>query len=167
MSENTLSPEMTLALSKQLESLAKDMRDAVGPGEYEFEHHVSLVVKGKMTVDEDTMATPSNKIPWKTALALFMRYAGITGDHAQKALIKAMKEAADIEKLPDKAKKKKASEILRESTDLNEAEEKVQDALKTLKKVPRRGAVRPKVSVGVLGVKSIWMDEDSAKSSTG
>lgn len=125
--------EVLLGLSKLLEKEAKRVRDGVEAGEYDLDTVVHLHVSGVLEVGEDTSATPTHKIPWKTVFALFLHHAGITRELAMDKLVLAMQEAL---KTGDDA-----AELLAALAPLEEAESLVQAGLQELPKEPRRGAV--------------------------
>jgi len=124
----------TLALAKLITELAKDSRNKVQPGSYTMDETVTLRVVGTLSVLSDTEYTPTTSIPWKTALALFVRYAGITREAALEALVKAMTEAI---KSGDGAE-----DVLAAMVDLEAAETQVQASLDKLPLEPRKGAVK-------------------------
>lgn len=128
-----------VGLAKVLEKSAKAQRDAVVPGKYAVDEELTLHVKGAVAVAEDAAYTPTADIPLKAALALFLRYSGITGPAAMDALVRAMKEAA--------AMNDEALKAIREMADLDAAEKAVNDALGELPKKSRRGAVKATLEV--------------------
>lgn len=136
----------TTALSKALGKLAKGSRPDLSAGEHEVDSIVTLHVTGKMKVGADETYTPTANIPIKIALALFLRYAGVTGPAAMEALVKAMNEAREIGELPDKEKKTKLAAI-REIADLNAAEARVNEMVGKLDDAVRVGKVTGKVAV--------------------
>jgi hypothetical protein len=125
-----------LALAKLLEKEAKATRDVVKPGDYKIDTEVRLHVEGTLQVAEDHEYTPTTSIPWKTTLALFVRYAGITREHALRGLVQAMTEALKADE--------GAEELVAALADLDEAEAEVQASLDELPKQERRGAVSAK-----------------------
>lgn len=130
----------TRALKDALDKEAKRTRDEIPVGTHEIDETVSLHIKGTMSVLEDEDYGPTAEIPLKVSLALFMRYAGVTGDLAMSALTKAMKEAMEIQGLPAKERKTKLAAI-REIADLETAEQKVQKSLDELPGKTRKGRV--------------------------
>ena len=134
------------ALGKALEKDAKKVRGELEPGDHTVEGTVTLDYKGTVNILEDETYIPTITVPFKTALALFVRYAGITREAAMEGLVKAMTEALETEKLKGK-EKKAAVEAIRELADLTEAEEKVRAGLAALPKETRNGKVTVKVAV--------------------
>jgi hypothetical protein len=134
------------ALGKALPKLAKKDRGSLKPGEYKVKGTVTLAYDGKVKVSEDESYIPTVSIPLKTALALFLRYSGVTGPAARDALIKAMTEALEIEKLSGK-EKKAAIEAIREVADLDAAEKAVRAGLDELPLATRDGKVTANVDV--------------------
>jgi hypothetical protein len=134
------------ALAKSLTKQAKKARESLSSGDHEVEGEITLFYKGDVTVLPDETYTPTADIPLKVALALFVRYSGITRDAAMEALIKAMKKALEIEELKGKDKKL-AVEAIREIADLDEAEETMRAGLDKLPLKDRKGKVLAKVAV--------------------
>jgi hypothetical protein len=125
-----------LGLSKLLEKQAKLARPDVEAGEHDLDATVTLHVSGTLSVGDDTMATPSHKIPWKVAFALFLQHAGITRERAMDGLVYAMQAALELDE--------DAAELVQSLADLEAAEELVQAGLDELPKEPRKGAVSAK-----------------------
>jgi len=140
---------ITTALGKALDKQAKKQRDDLTPGEHEVEGEITLSYSGTVKVSEDESYTPTTSIPLKVALALFLRYSGVTGPTARDALIKAMTEALEIERLSGK-EKRAAVEAIREVADLDAAEEAVRKGLAELPEATRKGKVSAKVTVEVV-----------------
>jgi hypothetical protein len=134
------------ALGKALEKEAKEVRGELKPGDHVVEGEVTLCYTGTVNILEDETYTPTIAVPFKTALALFVRYAGITREAAMEGLVKAMKEAMETEKLTGK-KKKEAVEAIRELADLAEAEERVREGLAELPKETRNGKVTVRMAI--------------------
>jgi len=134
------------ALSKELGKKAKKVRGDLKPGEHEIEGEVTLAYQGIVNVLVDEKYIPTVDIPLKVALALFVRYAGITREAAIEALIKAMTKALEIEKLKGK-ERERAIEAIREIADLDAAEKTVRDGLEKLPEKTRAGKVIAKVEV--------------------
>ncbi len=132
-------------LAKTLEKAAKKDRSVLPTGDFEVDTLVTLHVQGSIKIGEDTERVPTADLPIKTALALFVRYSGVTGEHALKALQRAMREA--IENGED------AAEGLAEATMLDEAEKRVRSTLEDLPKVSRKGRVTIKATATPLGEK--------------
>lgn len=85
-----------LAISKAIKDRAeKEARANLAPGI----HNVDTLVRvsGSLTINPDETYIPTAEIPVKAALALFIRYCGITRDAAENALVRAMTEALNRE----------------------------------------------------------------------
>lgn len=130
------------ALAKTLETMAKDARDELAPGEYAVATKVTLDVQGTVRVSDDELYTPTTSVPVKAALALFMRYSGCTGPAAMAALVRAMTEAV--------AMGEKGAKTIPEVADLEAAEERVLAGLAKLPAKSRRGKVCVKAAVQVV-----------------
>lgn len=148
------SPVLTAALAKALERQAKAGRDRLEPGTHRVNTEVTLSVRGTVKVGEDEEFIPTVAFPHKLTMALFMRYAGATGPNAMKALVRALSEALDINRLPEAQKEAKLAAI-REVADLAVAEEAVRESLADLPKATRRGRVSVKVKVDAVEIASI------------
>jgi len=148
-----LDPAVLAALANILGKDAKGGRENLEPGEYNIDAEVTLSVKGGIEVLEDESYTPTVKIPHKLAMALFIRYSGVTGPAAMNALVKAMTEALAIEALEGKAKKA-AVKAISEVADLDAAEEVVAKGLGELPKESRAGKVIVNASVNVVAAGS-------------
>lgn len=125
-----------VALAKLLEKLAEKNRSEVEPGSYNLDKLVTVRLRGVLDVAEDTEYTPTCSLPWKTVLALFVRYSGITREKALETLVLAMQEALKTDK--------DAAKLLSETIDLDEAEARVQACLGELPKQSRKGQVATK-----------------------
>lgn len=134
------------ALGKALENQAKGLRALLTPGEHTVAGRVILDYEGKVQVGDDEQYIPTVAIPLKVAMALFLRYAGVTGPHAQKALMRAMKEALEIEAM-GLADKKSAYDAIKELSELDDAEQEIRKGLDALPPKVRRGKVGVKMSV--------------------
>jgi len=130
---------VTAALAKELEKLATSGRNSLPVGKHTVDATVTLHVEGRVTVSADGDYLPTTSIPLKATLALFMRYAGVTGPLAMDALIKAMSEAITLDE--------EAVALLAEVADLDAAEAKVRAGLDALPRKPRKGNVTVKVAV--------------------
>jgi hypothetical protein len=150
---NKLEPAVLAALANVLSKDIKKVRDELKPGEYSLDAEVTLAVKGTVEVLEDEEYTPTAKIPHKLAMALFVRYAGVTGPLAMDALVKAMTEAMAIEALEGKAKKA-ALKAIGEVADLDAAEKVVIKGLGELPKESRNGKVNVSAKVSVVAAGS-------------
>ena len=125
--------KVLIGVAKLLEKKAKAARDKVKPGEYEIDEEVILHILGTLNVNEDTAYIPTSSIPYKTVLALFARYCGITRETALQHLENAMHQALSLGD--------DAAELIKAVADLDAAEARVQATLEALPKVVRRGAV--------------------------
>jgi hypothetical protein len=125
-----------LGLAKLLEKDGKKARPGVRAGEYEIDEEILIRLVGTLNVGEDHTYTPTVSMPWKTVLALFTRYCGITREAALGHLEAAMKAAL--------AEGENAAELLAAVADLEEAEARVQESLDELPQMVRKGAVSTK-----------------------
>jgi len=137
------------ALARYFTKKADECRPQLKAGEHRVEARVSVNLLGVLEVKEDSEYTPTTSIPYKAAFALFLRYAGMTGPSAMKALIRALTEASQIGRINNKEAREARIAAIREVADLDEAERLVQTSLGTLPKSKRNGAVHSKVSAGV------------------
>jgi len=144
-----LTPAVLAALAAELAKSAKDGRIMLDVGEHSVHAEVTLAIDGSVTVSEDEIYTPTTSIPLKLALALTIRYAGITGPLAMNALVRAMTEALTIDALTGKAKKT-AEAAISELADLDAAEARVLAGLAELPKKSRMGKVKVVAKVEVL-----------------
>lgn len=124
------------ALARELSRQATKARDELPTGEHEIDATVTLHVSGTVDVGEDVYYRPTASIPLKKALALFVRYSGVTGPAAMDALVRAMRDAVYT-----------PEEALDELADLEHAEKQVLAGLERLPPALRRGAVRVDVAV--------------------
>jgi len=97
----------------------------LAPGDHDFD--ITVRVSGSLRKGEDYERTPTASVPLKQALALFVRYCGITRKAALSALTKAMTEALDTGTQVD-------MEVV------NTAEKMVMDSLEEMPKVNVSGA---------------------------
>ena len=134
------------ALADVLGKESKKSRDQIKVGDHAIDTTVTLRVTGTVEVAEDEDYTPTTDIPLKLTLALFMHHAGVTGEHAMNALVKAMNEAMEVDALPAKEKKAKLAAI-REVADLDAAEKRVRAGLDKLPAKSRHGKVTCHVEV--------------------
>lgn len=86
-----------LAAAATLATMAKDAREAIEPGVYQTTGKFIVELDGTMTINEDETYKATTSIPFKSVLALFIHYSGITGDHAQVALERALKESLELD----------------------------------------------------------------------
>ena len=84
-----------LAIEKAASKTAKaeNARDKLTPGTYSVETVVK--VSGTLTVAPDTERVPTVSIPLLPALALALRYAGVTGNAARDAILRGVREALE------------------------------------------------------------------------
>jgi len=143
---STLNVQTLTALANLLMKEAKARRETLTPGEYSIDEQVTLDVKGLIRVFEDHSYQPTTSIPLKVTLALFLRYSGVTGQHAISALVRAMSEALVIDELP-KEERRTTVEAIRELADLEEAERIVTSSLEQLPPQNRKGRVNVKATV--------------------
>jgi len=136
-----LTPAVLAALAAELAKSAKDGRIMLDVGEHSVHAEVTLAIDGSVTVSEDEVYTPTTSIPLKLALALTLRYAGVTGPYAMAALVRAMTEAIAIDALTGKAKKS-AEAAIGELADLDAAEAMVIAGLAEMPKKSRLGKVK-------------------------
>jgi hypothetical protein len=133
-----------LGLAKAIEKLAKteEAREAVKPGAYNLDQEVVIHLSGSLKVGEDSEYTPTTSIPYKTAMALFLRYSGVTRDAAMNALVKAMTDAIKLG-----AEGEESAELVAAMADIAEAEATVQKGLDALPNKTKLGAVTQKLQV--------------------
>lgn len=127
-----------LAVSKLVETEIKARGERPNVGRHTVSDEVRIGVDGTVNVSADEEYTPTVKIPLKVAFALFVRYSGITGEHALNALQKAMSEALTLDE--------EAQEKIAEIAVLDAAQQKVSDMLGSLPKAKRSGKVTIKVT---------------------
>lgn len=151
-------PAVVIALTSQLKKLAKGQRPLLAPGVHQISQRVSFDLVGEMTVGEDHERTPTQSIPYKTAFALFVRYSGVTGEAAAKAMERALHEAIAMERDGEPDAKAKAT-LLKGVADLDDAEKIVQKQLDALPKKSVRGTVVCK-KVKVTMSEITLLDED-------
>lgn len=130
-----MDPLIVAALARTLKKQKSDLT----PGKHTVDAVVTLTIHGTVTVGESTFYRPTASIPLKSALALFMRYSGVTGPAAMNALVRAMSEAVTTPEAE-----------LREIADLEAAEAQVRAGLERLPLAPRAGAVKVDVKVSEL-----------------
>jgi hypothetical protein len=130
----------TLALICAQKAIADELkkRDGLEPGTYNVvDESVNVSMSGLCEVNVPEMFTPTVEIPLKVSLALFMRYSGITGQHALNALERAMTEALTLGV--------KGEKTIVECATLDKYEEKVKVMLGELPKKERKGKTLVKV----------------------
>lgn len=154
-----MEPAVVRALSDVLGKHAKKSRDDLAIGNHAIDATVTLRVRGTVEVLEDESYVPTAEIPLKITLALFMHHAGITGEHAMNALVKAMQEAMEVDELSAKEKKAKLAAI-REIADLDAAEKRVREGLAKLPEKKRHGKVSSDVEIAEVAVTSTQDEED-------
>jgi|CXWL01.1.fsa_nt_gi hypothetical protein len=120
------------ALSKIVkDARQKELRKQQSVGK----HTVDLAVRvsGHFEVKADEQYTPTAHVPIKTALALFVRYSGITAPHALKLLERAMALAVILGE--------QGETMLKDFADLDKYEEQVAAMFQNLPKAKRSGKV--------------------------
>lgn len=122
-----------LAIQKAAEKVAKEekTRDKINPGTYQVS--VNVKVTGTLTVAPDTERVPTVSIPLLPALALALKYAGVTGQAARNAILRGVREALEAGKA--------AADILPEGLEAEVAALKKSIAAE-LPKTPVKGAVK-------------------------
>jgi len=125
-------------VTKQAAKAAK-AREEVAAGDYKFDTVLTFNLKGELRVAEDFEWTPTVSIPIKETLALFMRYCGATREAAMAGLMRAMKEAHELEE--------KGETCIAELADLKEMEKQVVESLGQLPKELKKGAVTGKLTL--------------------
>jgi hypothetical protein len=138
---NKINTATLVSLAKALDTELKSRED-LAPGIHAVSDSVNLTLSGSVEVNEPETYTPTINIPLKVTMALFVRYSGITGAAALKALEKAMSEALTLDK--------KAVKLISELAVLEQAEEKVTAMLGELPKAERKGKTFVKVEVNGL-----------------
>jgi len=128
-------------LSKAFEKLAKkeQAREGLSAGEHNVDATVTVKINGSISVGEDFPAKPTSSIPWKTAMALFVRYSGATGETAMNALVRAMSEAIQADE--------EAEKLILKSVDLEKAVKLVEKKLEDLPKKNKPGVVRTDLEI--------------------
>ena len=117
MSDSIATPELVAIGKLFKEPAIKAASAALPAGEHEIDLTVRLT--GKLVKGDDYTRLDTVSVPLIAALALAVRYAGATGDAAQKAICRAVREAAEMDK---------------DSRAILEAKDGVADAVKDLKK---------------------------------
>ena len=112
-------------------ALSKIEKGVLPVGDHPFD--ALIHIKGMVRQGEASQYIPTTSIPIKMALALFVRYCGVTRDAALAALVQAMREAL--------ATGEKGADTIAEVALLDEAEAKVVAAIGQLPKKTRSGQV--------------------------
>jgi len=135
-----------LGLAKAIEKLAKteEAREGCAPGAYQIDQEVVVHLSGSIKIGEDSEYTPTTSIPYKTAMALFVRYSGITGPAAMTALTRAMTEAIQLG-----AEGAESAEMVAAIADIEAAENVVQAGLDKLPKKTKAGTVTQKLTADI------------------
>lgn len=122
-----------LALEKAAAKTAKseNARAQLAPGTYSVDALVK--VSGTLTVAPDTERVPTVSIPLLPALALALKYAGVTGQAARDAILRGVREALEAGQA--------AADILPEGLETEVAALKKSIAAE-LPKTPVNGAVK-------------------------
>lgn len=139
----TAHPATVAALAKLASDRAKKGRADLKAGAYSFSEDITLHVEGTVLVSEDETYVPTTSVPTKATLALFMRYAGVTGPAALEALKRAMTEAIELDS--------KAAGALAEMADIEATEAAVVAGMEALPKKTRKGKVNVKATMNVVG----------------
>ena len=142
MNDNVLIRALADYFGKQAKKTRKDLP----VGEHSLDEVITLHVRGGVKVGKNTEYRPTGEIPTKLAFALFIHYSGITGPAAMKALVKALKQAAELAALPEKELETKLAAI-REVADLAQAEAEVTKGLAQLPLKTRNGTVKTIVEI--------------------
>lgn len=161
MDSKTLIPPVLAAIAAELAKGAKESRDGLAVGEHPVCAEITLSIDGTVNVGEDERYVPTTSIPLKLALALTLRYAGVTGPAAMNALVRAMTEAIEIDALTGKAKKS-AEAAISELADLDKAEAMVLAGLAALPEKSRKGKVRVDAKVEILSASADAVVRDVA-----
>ena len=78
------------ALANVLAKVAKARRGEIAAGKLKVDERVTLHLTGEVLTLPDSEQTPTSHVPTMLSWALFIHHAGITGDAAVSALVKAM-----------------------------------------------------------------------------
>ena len=106
-------------------------RAEIRPGQYEIDFIVRF--RGILSVAQDTEKSSTVSIPLLPALALALRYAGITGQAAQKAILAGVKAAL--------LQKESPADVLSAGLE-GEIERLKKEIQKSLPKTPVKGKVK-------------------------
>ena len=139
----------TLALSKLVkDGDIKTARPTVKVGSYPVE--LTVKVTGTLAVGADNDRRPTAAVPTLAALALAMKYAGITGPHAKVAITRAMAEAMANAATSGYESGASEAALLAAHPEIAEMIGAVKGALDTLPKLPCAGPVKFTGSVETL-----------------
>ena len=143
MSNPSLANISTAVLHLIQKSVANELknRERLAVDTYCHEASATINVTGTVKVCPDENFRPTTSIPMKAAFALFLRYAGITGPAAMSALVRAMREVADMQRSGSKDR----LQAIEELADIQAAMEKVEESLDELPEETRKGKVIVKV----------------------
>lgn len=86
-----------LAAQAALNALAKDARENIEPGVYKTEGQFLISIDGTMSINPEETYKATTSIPFKSVLALFIHYSGVTGNHASAALERALTESLALD----------------------------------------------------------------------
>jgi len=139
---DNIAPETLATIQKAISVSLAGRRPE--PGTHAVQNVVTFEVSGEVRVSEDSERTPTTSVPLKATLALFMKYAGVTGPAALAALERAMREAIEADR--------KGAVTVAEVADLEAVEAKVVASMQALPKVPKKGAVSVKKGFAVKAV---------------
>jgi len=122
----------------------EEARALLTPGTYRVDTMVH--VTGEINVGQDYSVAPTVSIPMKETLALFIHFSGITGDHAIRALVRAMQTAIATDG-------KGKGELSATMPIINRTMGRVQsEVINQLPRQPRKGPVTHRLTVEQVGV---------------
>ena len=141
----------TLALAKAIKEKAlKDARKNLTVGTHNVD--VTAHISGTITVGADEEFIPTVCVPLKAAMALFIRYCGITRNAAETALVKAMTEALNNAQRGAETVDTVAGAISEEESIIAACEAQVTKMMGALPKQTRSGKVTTKLTVAPVEV---------------
>jgi hypothetical protein len=127
-----------VALSKLASLLESEgAREALGKEGGKFPVNVTVHLSGTLSVEVDTDKYATVSLPTLETLALTLKYSGITGAAAKKAILAAMKDALALGPEGKGA-------ILKAYPEIAESLAEVKAMVKLLPKTPVKGAVSMK-----------------------
>ena len=129
----------TAELEMLVKVLATELenREPMTPDTYTVSNKLTVAYNGTVTKNSEEEYTPTVKIAHKAAMALLVRYCGVTGDAALHALERAMRDSL--------AADEKSEDYIIALADLKKAEKKVLASLAKLPKAKRQGKTIIKV----------------------
>lgn len=142
-----LSAEECLALCKGVESWSdkaglKELDRAMKPGQYAVSRRFVVEVRGALKRERDTEAIPTSAIPMIPAIALILEKSGITAEASKRMLRDALREAFTLGTDPGEKIRARMEEV-------GNAIEEVKEVVRSLPKVPRKGALKAILEVDV------------------